>query len=112
MLSSVAGYGIGLYPFRVLIWVIIISGLGALYLRTRVKGVHHDHHGIIWCFGASLDRLLPVIDINAEFAAFFNDPKRKRLTDWQTFVFSSIRIVGWVLGAILIAAVTGLTQGS
>jgi hypothetical protein len=32
------------------------------------------HHGPIWCFGASLARLLPVIEINKEFTEFFNDP--------------------------------------
>ena len=69
-------------------------------------------HGPIWCFGASLARLLPVIEINKEFTAFFDDPKRKRLTGWQSFIFSVIGIVGFVLGAILVAAVSGLTQGS
>ena len=63
-----------------------------------------------WCFGASFTRLLPVIEINREFSDFFVDPDRTRLTGWQSFVFSAIRIVGWVLGAILIAAVSGLTQ--
>jgi hypothetical protein len=51
-----------------------------------------------------------VIEINKEFTDFFNDPGRTRLTSWQSFVFSVIGIVGWVLGAILIAAVAGLTQ--
>ncbi|HXN89321.1 MAG TPA: hypothetical protein VN890_08220 [Methylocella sp.] len=108
----VAGFGIGSYTFRVLYWVIGISFLGALYLRTRVKGVRDGHHGFFWCFGASLARLLPVIEINSEFTAFFDDPARKRLTGWQSFIFSAIGIVGFVLGAILIAAVSGLTQSS
>jgi uncharacterized protein YjbI with pentapeptide repeats len=108
----VAGFGIGTYTFRVLLWVIGISFLGALYLRTRVKGVRDDHHGFVWCFGASLARLLPVIEINKEFTDFFNDPERKRLTGWQSFIFSVIGMVGFVLGAILLAAVSGLTQSS
>jgi hypothetical protein len=53
-----------------------------------------------------------VIEINKEFTEFFNDPNRERLTGWQTFIFSVIGIVGFVLGAILLAAVSGLTQGS
>jgi hypothetical protein len=53
---------------------------------------------------------LPVIEINKEFTDFFDDPKRSRLTSWQSFVFSGIGMVGWVLGAILVAAVSGLTQ--
>jgi hypothetical protein len=85
---------------------------GALYLRTRVKGVRDGNHGFFWCFGASLDRLLPVVGINQEFSEFFNDPKRERLTGWQSFIFSAIGIIGFVLGAVLAAAVSGLTQGS
>jgi hypothetical protein len=32
----------------------------------------------VWCCGASLSGLLPVIEINKEFTEFFNDPKRER----------------------------------
>ena len=53
-----------------------------------------------------------MIEINKEFTDFFNDPKRERLTGWQRFIFSAMGIVGFVLSAILIAAVSGLTQGS
>jgi hypothetical protein len=88
------------------------SLLGALYLRTRVKGVRDGQHGFVWCFGASLARLLPVIEINKEFTDFFDDPERKRLTGWQSFVFSAMGIVGWLLAAILAVAVSGLTQSS
>ena len=51
-----------------------------------------------------------MIEINKEFTDFFNDPNRTRLTGWQSFVFSVVSLIGWVLGAILIAAVSGLTQ--
>jgi uncharacterized protein YjbI with pentapeptide repeats len=113
-LQWVAGFGIGGYTFRVLYWVLGISVLGAVYLRTRVQGVRDENHGLIWCFGASLARLLPVIEIDKEFSTFFDDPDpdRKRLTGWQRFVFAAMGIVGFVLGAILIAAVSGLTQSS
>ncbi|HWY86361.1 MAG TPA: hypothetical protein VNX28_06540 [Gemmataceae bacterium] len=105
------GFGIGTYTFRVLYWVIGISLAGAALLWMTVPAA--KQHGPIWCFGASLARLLPVIEINKEFTAFFDDPERKRLTGWQSFIFSAIGIVvGFVLGAILIAAVSGLTQGS
>jgi hypothetical protein len=111
-LQWVAGFGIGTYTFRVLYWVIIIAFLGAIYLKTSVKGVREGNHGFVWCFGASVARLLPAIEINKEFTEFFNDPERKRFTPWQSFVFSTMGVVGWVLGAILIAAVAGLTQTS
>jgi hypothetical protein len=108
----VAGFGIGTYTFRVLNWVIVITVFGALNLKESVKGVRDEKHGFIWCLGASLSRLLPVIEINKEFTTFFDDPKRERLTGWQSFIFSAIGIVGFVPGAILIAAVSGLTQSS
>jgi hypothetical protein len=34
------------------------------------------------------------------------------LSGWQSFIFSTMGIVGFVLGAILIATVSGLTHGS
>jgi uncharacterized protein YjbI with pentapeptide repeats len=107
-LQYVAGFGIGGYTFRVLYWVIGISLAGAFYLWTCVQAARE--HGPMWCFGASLARLLPLIEINKEFSDFFDDPKRARLTAWQTFVFSCIGVAGWVLGAILVAAISGLTQ--
>jgi hypothetical protein len=107
-LQYVAGFGIGGYTFRVLYWVIGISLAGGIYLWTCVPIARE--HGRIWCFGASLSRLLPVIEINKEFSDFFDDPERKRLTGRQSFVFAVVGMVGWVLGAILIAAVSGLTQ--
>jgi hypothetical protein len=94
----VGGFGIGTCTFRVLYWVIVITAL-ALYLEESVKGVRKMKHGFVWCFGASLSRLLPVIEINKEFTEFFNDPKRERLTGWQRFIFSVIGILGFVLGA-------------
>jgi hypothetical protein len=106
----VAGFGIGTYTFRVLYWVIGISLAGAALLWMTVPAA--KQHGPIWCFGASLARLLPVIVINKEFTDFFDDPERERLMGWQSFIFSVIGIVGFVLGAILIAAVSGLTQSS
>jgi uncharacterized protein YjbI with pentapeptide repeats len=103
-----AGFGIGGRTFRVLYWVMAISAAGALYLRRCVPTARK--RGVAWCFGASLSRLLPVIELNKEFTEFFHDPKRTRLTNLQVFVFSLFGIVGWVLGAILVAAVSGLTQ--
>jgi hypothetical protein len=33
--------------------------------------------GLILCVGASWDRLLPIVELNAEFKDFFNDPQRE-----------------------------------
>jgi hypothetical protein len=106
-LRYVAGFGIVNYTFVVLIWVVGITALGGQYLWRCVPRA--SRHGRIWCLGATLNRLLPVIEINKEFTEFFNDPRREKLTHRESFAFSLIGIVGWVLGAILIAAVSGLT---
>jgi uncharacterized protein YjbI with pentapeptide repeats len=109
-LRDVAGYGIGTYTFRVLWWVLGFSLAGAALLWMTVPAA--NQHGLIWCFGASLARLLPVIEINKEFTEFFNDPKREHLNGLQNILFSALGIVGWVLGAVLAVAVSGLTQTS
>jgi hypothetical protein len=106
-LQYVSGFGIGDRTFRVLYWVLAISAAGAVYLMKCVSTARK--RGVIWCCGASFSRLLP-FELNKEFTDFFHDPKRTRLTGSQVFVFSAMGIIGWVLGAILIAAVSGLTQ--
>jgi hypothetical protein len=109
-LRYVAGFGI--YPHIVLFWIAAVSIVGAVYLWFCSKGVRDAGHGRIWCWGASLARLLPVIEINKEFSDFFNDASRERLTGFQMAVFSFISILGWFLAAILVAAVSGITGKS
>jgi hypothetical protein len=70
------------------------------------------HNGAIWCGCASLAQLLPVIRINKELTDFFDDPGRTRLKGWQVFVFSALGLVGFLLGTILLVAVSGLTHSS
>jgi hypothetical protein len=101
----VTGYGIGL---RVLYSVIFLSLVSAAILWGTVPAA--KQHGFIWCVGASLSQLLPVIQLNKEFTEFFYDPERTRLKGWQIFLFSSLGVIGLALGATLIIAVSGLTQ--
>jgi hypothetical protein len=109
-LEYVAGFGIGSHTFRVIYWIAGFTIAGAALLWLTVPAALMGHRGRIWCFGASLSRLLPIIELNKEFTDFFDDPERTRLSGWQTFAFSVLGVVGWVLGGILIAAVSGLTQ--
>ncbi len=62
----------------------------------------------LWCFGAGLSCILPV---NKEFTAFFHGPDRPKFNWLQGTTFYGLRLVGWILGAALVAAVSGLTQG-
>jgi hypothetical protein len=109
-LGWVAGYGIGTYTFRVLRWVFVFWLVGAALLWSTVPAAKRN--GVIWCCCASLAQLLPVITINRELTEFFNDPGRTRLKGWQVFVFSTLGVIGFLLGTILIVAVSGLTHGS
>jgi hypothetical protein len=109
VLAFTVGYGIGAYTFVVLIWVVVITICSAIVLRispaARAKGW-------LWCGQAGLDRLLPIIQLNPEFDEFFRDSEKSQLKRWQLLFFSLTAIVGWLLGAFLAAALSGLTQGS
>ena len=74
--GGVAGYGVGLYTFRVLWWVIGLTVLGAvvLWFSPRARA-----HGVLWVFGASLHRLLPIVELNKEFKDFFDNPSAGQL---------------------------------
>ena len=110
VLGSVAGYGLGSHTFKVIPWVLGFWLAGGLLLWWTVPAA--KNRGAIWCSCASLAQLLPVITINKELTDFFNDPERKNLKGWQVFVFSALGVVGLALGAILLIAVSGLTQNS
>jgi hypothetical protein len=110
VLGWVAGYGIGSHTFVVLYWVLSLWLAGFALLWWTVPAAKRN--GAIWCFCASLAQLLPVISINRELTAFFDDPERARLKGWQVFVFSALSVVGLAMGALLLVAVSGLTRSS
>ena len=108
--AGVAGYGVGMYTFRVLWWVIILTAAGwaalwfSPYARDRSPG---------WRLGASLHRLLPIVELNKEFKDFFDNTdepgKPVKLHRWQMAFFSFMALAGWVLGFFLLAAMGVLT---
>ncbi|MET0531565.1 MAG: hypothetical protein ABW003_25085, partial [Microvirga sp.] len=108
ILMVTVGYGIGGRTLRVLWCALGLTGLGVAFLWFSAAA---RKNGPIWCVGASLDRLLPIVVLNPEFADFFNDPPpRKRLCGWQQAYFAVHAIVGFLLGCIVVAAFAGLTQ--
>jgi hypothetical protein len=83
-----------------------------LYLKLRVvKGAGAAEHGWIWWFGASVDRLVPVIQIKREFRDFFEDRSLNNFTPIEDFCFSFLGILGWALGFIVLAAMATITHG-
>lgn len=109
-LSFLSGYGIGVYTFRVLYWIVgfwLIGILVLMYFSEKARD-----KGIVWCGLASLSRLLPIIELNKEFTDFFNDPDRERFGKGLLLFFSGYAIVGAVLAGLVVAALSGLTQHS
>jgi len=111
-LSYIAGYGIGLYTFFVLLWVLGLTVLGAdvLWYSSNAR-----QQGYWWRFGASLHRLLPIIELSKEFTNFFDNPlpepnQPRNLSPRQTAYFAGHAIAGWILGFFLIAAMGRIIQ--
>jgi hypothetical protein len=121
LLKYVAGYGIGLHTFRVVYWVLGVSVVGAILLWRTVPAAASEYknkpggpdriRGLLWCFGASLNRLLPIIELH-EFKGIFEDPDKAGFKLWQRNAFSILSLVGWILGGVLILAISGLTQNT
>jgi len=131
-LSAVSGYGIGVYTFRVLMWVFILTGIGAFLLgvfspnarREAFRGAQARRGGgpvlkivcgLLWLIGASLQRLLPIpVELNKEFTNFFDDPRENEywpnLNRPLQLYFVVHAILGWALGIIVLAAMSGIIQ--
>jgi hypothetical protein len=98
--------------FRALGWALGLSLLGALILRFSVQGVADEKHGFLWCFGASVNKLLPVVSLKKDFADFFENQRRNMFTPWQDVFFTVLAALGWGLGLIVIAAMATITHGT
>ncbi len=119
ILQATVGYGIGTYTFRALWWTIGLALIGTVMLAfapgirgaVRSDGARERRQKpLIWCFGASLSHVLPVVTLSPEFTDFFNDPKRERLYAWQQIGFAVLALCGWGLSLFVVAAFSGLTQ--
>jgi hypothetical protein len=120
-LQVVVGYGIGNYSFRAVgcALALAFAGTAILCLAPGVRGVRPSplatrrgprQKSLLWCFGASLHQVLPLVTISEEFSAFFNDPERERLDPWQHVAFGVLALCGWALALFVAAAFSGLIQ--
>ena len=69
---------------------------------------------VFWRIGASLHRLLPIIELSEEFTYFFDTTKSKpgeprKLFRWQMAFFAVFGLTGWILGLLLLGAMGVLT---
>jgi hypothetical protein len=120
-LQLFVGYGIGGYSFRAVgsALALALIGTAILCFAPGVRGVWPSRtatsrgprqKSLLWCFGASLHQVLPLVTISQEFNEFFNDPKRERLYSWQHVAFGVLALCGWALGLFVVAAFSGLIQ--
>jgi hypothetical protein len=110
--SVVAGYGIGLHTFRVLWWVLVFTLLGAAVLHYSPIA---RRRSLAWRLGASLHRLLPLVELSKEFKDFFENPpdedgEPRNLNRFLAAYFAGQALAGWILGSFLLAAMGALTQ--
>jgi hypothetical protein len=105
-LWAIAGYGIGLYVLHVVWLVLGLALLGAIVLWFSPIA---RPRGLTWRFGASLHRVLPVVQLSKEFDSFFENPdpahiyEPRNLTRWQAAFFACLAAVGWISGLFLTA---------
>ena len=99
LLKITIGYGLGSGYWLSLLWVLGFTVLGAVVLwfsqEARAKGP-------AWCLGASLDHLLPIVELNKDFADFLDDTPG-RLTTGQLTYFAFHALVGYVLAGFVVA---------
>ena len=107
LLKVTIGYGLGNGYFLALVWVLGFTGIGMLVLRSAP---HARDKGPLWRFMASLDHLLPIMELDEEFGEFFHDPQRRWLTTGRQVYFASHALVGYVLASFVVAGLAGLTQ--
>jgi hypothetical protein len=93
-------------------WVLGLTALGAFLLRISPSTRAHSS---LWCCGASLHRLLPIIELSKEFTDFFDSLPQQPQVPWQLnriqrIYFAAHAIFGWIIGFFLIGAMSGLTQ--
>jgi hypothetical protein len=121
VLWIVAGFGIGKDAFfhllgtlagSIVLGVIIISRSPVIRKACwdREKWGIKTKYNLLWLIGACVERLLPIIELRKEFRDFFEDDAS--LTGFQKVFFIVYSFWGWLLGILILAVLSGLTQGS
>jgi hypothetical protein len=108
LLKWTIGYGLGFGYFLALIWVAFFTGIGAAIIWRKSEKAKKN--GRWWCIWASLDHLLPIVEINKEFSDFFDGSKENWLKGWPFAYFALQSLIGYVLASFVVAGLAGLTQ--
>lgn len=108
-LYVIAGFGIGYY----LLWhitLVIVFSLTCGILGLKCFG-DTKKMSLPWCLFAAIDHLLPVVNLSDEFKDFFDGKSDIKPTPGQKFGFFLYAMWGWIVSALLVTAISGLTQG-
>lgn len=105
LLKLVIGYGIGAGYFWALAWAGLFTLIGTLVLWLGSTDAWLRGFG--WCVFASLDEILPLVELNKAHAEFVD----KTLAGGRQVYFYAHRIIGYLLGSFVVAGLAGLTQG-
>ena len=102
LLEIGVGYGIGVYSFLALLWVVVMSFAGALIIRFT------SDKSFWWSAWASLDYMLPLVELNSAHREHIEG----KLPEWAQSSLYVQALSGWLLASFVVAAVAGLTQGT
>lgn len=100
------GYGLGWRYFWALGWVFVFMAVGIAILWFNLPELDRD---FLTLLGASLDRLLPFVELDKSYMEFF---EQISLPVWAWGYFYFHKLVGYILASFLIAGLAGLTQKS
>ena len=114
ILYVIAGFGIGDHAFWHILGTVGLSvGLAVFVIRYSEQA---RAFGVLWCIGACVERLLPIVELDKQFSNFFDDPDKDpanpKLAGWQHAFFAIYALWGWFVGLLLAAVLSGLTQTS
>jgi hypothetical protein len=101
MLKWTIGYGYGARYFRSLIWVVALIIIGVLVIGTVDEGTMR-HASMLDRFGFSLDKLIPVIELNDKYKLDFHG--------LQLAYFYFHKIMGVILSSFVVAGLSGITK--
>ena len=106
LLWASIGFGIGRYFLRhVAFWLIVWTGYGT-YRFSQVEVEEIAKKSLCWKAAASLDRLIPFVEMIPQLSQTLT----KHLTETQQLYFAIHSLFGWVLAALVVAGLAGLTQ--
>lgn len=105
-----------LFALRQREWAGVFAVAGTLVLWSGSAGPREKHaiwagsrrRSPAWCAMASLDEILPVVELDKAHTEFIN----KRLSGWRLYYFYGQRVAAYELGSIVVAGLAGLTQGT